>query len=316
MYSFDDPSYLSLGGLDSIVSDVTGGSSGFGGGSSFYDPSYFDLNTLTGATPGPLGSGAGPLSSFVDYPSMSQPDFAKLGMVSGGTGEAPSTASKAGSLLSGIVGELGGWGGVATLGLGGLSQYLNMRGQDRDRELKERALEAEIAKAEGQQAMKEGAFGDDFAKMHALAQIIQDRQGINLDPSLAYAQALRRKYGVSPDNANDFPGIDIGGPMRVGMSSPERLEAINESAGVNLRNGGLGLLRGGTSGQADQINARLSDGEYVFDADVVAALGDGNTEAGARKLDQMREQVRRHKRGASHKSIPPAAKNPMQYMKG
>lgn len=69
-------------------------------------------------------------------------------------------------------------------------------------------------------------------------------------------------------------------------------------------------------GQADDIPAMLSEGEYVVDADVVAALGDGCNEEGARRLDIMRENIRKHKRGGSAKTIPPKAKNPEQYMKG
>ena len=53
-----------------------------------------------------------------------------------------------------------------------------------------------------------------------------------------------------------------------------------------------------------------------MDADSVSALGDGNTEAGAAKLDKMRENIRRHKRSASPKSIPPRAKEPEQYLRG
>lgn len=63
------------------------------------------------------------------------------------------------------------------------------------------------------------------------------------------------------------------------------------------------------------IDAKLSDGEYVFDADTVAALGDGNNAAGARKLDSMRENIRRHKRSAPPNKIPPKAKHTEAYMK-
>lgn len=79
--------------------------------------------------------------------------------------------------------------------------------------------------------------------------------------------------------------------------------------------GPTNYVRGGTPGQADQIPARLSDGEYVMDADVVSALGDGNNEAGAAKLDQMREGIRAHKRSAPASKIPPKAKSPLAYMK-
>jgi len=79
--------------------------------------------------------------------------------------------------------------------------------------------------------------------------------------------------------------------------------------------GALGYVRGGASGQADTIDAKVSDGEYVIDSDVVSALGDGNNEAGAAALDHMREKVRTHKRAAPKNKIPPKAKSPLEYMK-
>lgn len=49
--------------------------------------------------------------------------------------------------------------------------------------------------------------------------------------------------------------------------------------------------------------ARLSSGEFVFDAATVAALGDGNNAAGAKKLNQLREAIRQKAYG--HKKQPP-----------
>jgi len=54
----------------------------------------------------------------------------------------------------------------------------------------------------------------------------------------------------------------------------------------------------------------------MMDADTVSALGDGNTDAGAKKLDQMRQNIRAHKRAAPKNKIPPKAKNPEAYLKG
>lgn len=80
--------------------------------------------------------------------------------------------------------------------------------------------------------------------------------------------------------------------------------------------GGKGLVAGHTGGQEDTIDAKLSDGEYVIDAEVVSMLGDGNTEAGAKKLDQMRQNVRKDKRKGGLDSISKPAKKPEQYLKG
>ncbi len=87
----------------------------------------------------------------------------------------------------------------------------------------------------------------------------------------------------------------------------------NNNAAVTKAEGGY--LEGGTAGQDDKIPAMLSDGEYVMDADTVAALGDGNNAAGAAKLDEMRENIRTHKRSAPANKIPPKAKGPLAYMK-
>ncbi len=65
--------------------------------------------------------------------------------------------------------------------------------------------------------------------------------------------------------------------------------------------------RGPGGGQGDQIDAALSPGEFVWDADVVAAIGDGSNEEGARRLDEMRRMIRERNRSAPPDEIPPKA---------
>lgn len=45
------------------------------------------------------------------------------------------------------------------------------------------------------------------------------------------------------------------------------------------------------TGQSDDIPAMLHDGDYVMDADTVAALGDGSSKAGAMALEGLRKEV-------------------------
>jgi hypothetical protein len=75
-------------------------------------------------------------------------------------------------------------------------------------------------------------------------------------------------------------------------------------------------VKGEGDGQSDDIPAMLADGEYVFDADTVAALGNGSSDAGAEVLDKLREAIRKHKRSAPPDKIPPKAKSPLEYLKG
>jgi len=67
---------------------------------------------------------------------------------------------------------------------------------------------------------------------------------------------------------------------------------------------------------ADTINARLSDGEFVIDAETVALLGDGSSEEGARVLNRMRREIRQQKGKALAKGkFSPNAKSPLTYIK-
>lgn len=77
---------------------------------------------------------------------------------------------------------------------------------------------------------------------------------------------------------------------------------------------GLGFyLQGHGGGQNDKVNARLSHGEFIMPADVVADIGDGNSEAGADAFYNLIEKVRSHK-GRKNK-LPPKAKSLASYMK-
>ena len=120
---------------------------------------------------------------------------------------------------------------------------------------------------------------------------------------------------VSPSGiTNTGMGLLAGSPLRGdakgGYNAPEghNPQFITGKTGH--------YVRGAGDGQSDSIPAMLADGEYVFDADTVAALGNGSSDAGARVLDKMRENIRKHKRSAKPGDIPPPAKSPLAYMKG
>lgn len=81
--------------------------------------------------------------------------------------------------------------------------------------------------------------------------------------------------------------------------------------GVQMASGGLAgmakgrYLGGATDGMADKIpariggkqEARLSHGEFVIPADVVSHLGNGNSEAGAKRLYAMMDKIRTARTG-------------------
>ena len=90
---------------------------------------------------------------------------------------------------------------------------------------------------------------------------------------------------------------------------------------TKLARGGLAqimaLAKGGGSGRDDTIDAKLSDGEYIMDAETVALLGDGSNDEGARRLDGMRSALRAHKgKTLARGKISPNARSPLAYLKG
>ncbi len=68
-------------------------------------------------------------------------------------------------------------------------------------------------------------------------------------------------------------------------------------------------VRGTGGGLADLVPASvegepaaLSEGEFVWPADVVSMLGDGSTEAGSRILYQLMNEIRQAKQGSKKQS--------------
>jgi hypothetical protein len=74
-------------------------------------------------------------------------------------------------------------------------------------------------------------------------------------------------------------------------------------------------VSGPGDGQSDDIPAMLADGEFVFPADVVAALGNGSTKAGSEQLYKMMHNIRARARKAAPKELPPKALSPLEYLK-
>lgn len=111
------------------------------------------------------------------------------------------------------------------------------------------------------------------------------------------------------------------------MTPEQRLAQQKNTSAVQAAQGGLmGMakgryLRGETDGMADELNtsiddkqpAKLSHGEFVIPADVVSHLGNGNSDAGAKKLYQMMDKVRQARTGTKKQG---KRINPDKYMPG
>lgn len=77
-----------------------------------------------------------------------------------------------------------------------------------------------------------------------------------------------------------------------------------------------GPVQSSVGGQDDLIDVKVAGGEFIFDADSVSAAGDGNTEAGFKKLEELRQQLRAQKRSAPVNEIPQQVQGPLSNMMG
>lgn len=115
------------------------------------------------------------------------------------------------------------------------------------------------------------------------------------------------------DAEDDLLGEGEQGFAYGGIAEEGPLSVLSEGGAPDVE----GPVAGPGTGRSDDIDARLSDGEYVIDAETVALLGDGSTAAGAEALDRMREAIRMHKgRALSKGKFSPAARSPLDYLMG
>jgi hypothetical protein len=127
------------------------------------------------------------------------------------------------------------------------------------------------------------------------------------------------RYMASGGTVKKTKKYQMGGIASLPARDPRMGGAMNPADGYNFgfAEGGMAampeyqaggkLLRGPGDGMSDDIpavirgkgvqRAALADGEFVIPADVVSHLGNGSTEAGAKKLYKMMEQIRRARTG-------------------
>lgn len=114
-----------------------------------------------------------------------------------------------------------------------------------------------------------------------------------------------------------YVGPDSGQPLVPLINPSGNTVSAAQGGMMGYAEGGiaeLGYYLGGkTDGMADKIpaqiddkqQAKLSHGEFVVPADIVSALGSGNSSAGAKVLYDMMDRIRKHAHGTT-KQIKPA----------
>lgn len=172
--------------------------------------------------------------------------------------------------------------------------------------------------------------------MAGLTKQPETKAPLGVDPYLYYTMT-KAGNGMSPDEINKYNASVERAPELLGtekmpqINSPEWFaqnfalspkQAAEVSAHTpQFKHGGSTskafAVTGIGDGREDKIDAKLSDGEYVIDAETVALLGNGSSKAGADKLDKFRVNIRKHKgqKLASGK-FSANAKSPEAYLAG
>jgi hypothetical protein len=137
----------------------------------------------------------------------------------------------------------------------------------------------------------------------------QDRQAAEAAAAQAAADAEAHKgmhQGFAGQWYTDTPPDNSGGGGAAGGLMPRDLRyAAGGLASLGSYSDGGQMLKGPGDGMSDSIPAkigraqpaRLADSEFVVPADVVSHLGNGSSDAGAKKLYSMMAQVRKARTG-------------------
>ena len=119
---------------------------------------------------------------------------------------------------------------------------------------------------------------------------------------------LGKTYGAAGIKPAKLPKTSIKGLGDVSGATPDTTEAASGGT-MHSHLGGYSdggrMLKGPGDGMSDDIPAtisgkqpaRLADGEFVVPADVVSHLGNGSTDAGAKKLYSMMAKIRKARTG-------------------
>lgn len=133
--------------------------------------------------------------------------------------------------------------------------------------------------------------------------------GIEYFSPMVYTKVPAASDTVKGGSGNDTITGGSGSSATTGGTGGDPTGERGASGGIVSQLGsysdGGQLLRGPGDGVSDSIPARigrqparLADGEFVIPARIVSELGNGSTEAGARKLYDMMERIKRERKKA------------------
>jgi len=122
-----------------------------------------------------------------------------------------------------------------------------------------------------------------------MSKLLMERVGAT--PSMLSSQQINLNDSPQASYQDDFNPQEFAdfGQVSYARGGDVRMPKGHNPEFVTGRTGHYAQGRG--TGQSDDIPAVLHDGDYVMDADTVAAFGDGSSKAGAGALEQFRRSI-------------------------
>lgn len=236
--------------------------------------------------------------------------------ISNPTSALPSGLSTAASLITSPAGTLAGM-FLGEEGRRRVDAHFTKETADMARNYADQVLSGNMTAGQAATAAVQdlGSVGRAGAVLEAIEQAREDREGgrayqSGQESGSEYggmSEADRGAMAAAEGFGGQYGGPDFahGGPVNMSHIA----DFIRRQVRQDMARGGY--VPGGSGGMDDDVPAvidgnrpaRLSSGEFVFDAATVAALGDGNNQAGARKLNQLRHAIRQKAYG--HRRQPP-----------
>ena len=131
---------------------------------------------------------------------------------------------------------------------------------------------------------------------------------------IAAGQQVYQQQMADLYTPRSVPDVQMTGSPLVQANQPTTTQPATQQPAITVPAetgmAGGGFLKGRGDGMCDEIKAtinekqpaRLSDGEFVIPADVVAHLGNGSSKAGAQKLYDMMARVRKARTGKTEQA--------------
>lgn len=141
-----------------------------------------------------------------------------------------------------------------------------------------------------------------FTMPNITADVVGDTQGgnaapmFNLNPMMPAAQLTQ----MAPQQKFMAEG---------GYTESSHEPEFYSEGGIQNR-----YVKGDGDGTSDSVPAMLATGEFVIPADVVSALGNGDSDSGASALDEFLKSVRNHKHSNGDDELPPDSLTPLEYI--